>query len=55
MNGAAKACRHAGTKRESEKCYKYSKEVLPDGSSPEIVPLVLTISAHGDHKRKTIA
>ena len=30
VNGAAKACRHAATKRESEKCYKYSKEVLPD-------------------------
>ena len=40
MNEAAKACRHAATKRESEKCYKYSKEILPDGSSPEIVPLV---------------
>ena len=25
VNGAAKACRHAETKRESEKCYKYSK------------------------------
>ena len=40
MNEAAKAYRHAATKRESEECYKYSKEILPDGSSPEIVPLV---------------
>ena len=40
MDGAAKACKHATTKRESEKCYKYSKEILPDGSSPEIVLLV---------------
>ena len=41
MNGAAKACRHAcRDKRESEKCYKYSKEILPYGSSPEIVSLV---------------
>ena len=41
MNGAAKECRHAPTKRESEKFYKHSKEILPDGSSPEIVPLVI--------------
>ena len=40
VNGAAKSCRHAATKRESEKCDKYSREILPDGSSPEIVPLV---------------
>ena len=40
VNGAAKACRHAATKQELEKGYKYSKEILPDGSSPEIVPLV---------------
>ena len=53
MNGAAKACGHAGTKRESEKCYKYSKEILPDGSSPEIVQLVFELSAHRDYKRKT--
>ena len=39
MNVAAKACRHAATKQESEKCYKYSKEILQDGSSPEIVLL----------------
>ena len=36
MNGAAKACRHAATKRELEKCYKYSKKILPDGSGPEL-------------------
>ena len=40
VNRAAKACRHAATKRESEECYKYSKEILPDGSSSEIVLLV---------------
>ena len=54
VNGAAKAYRHTATKRESEKCYKYSKEILPDGSIPEIVPVVLlSILAHGDHMQKT--
>ena len=40
VNGGAKACRHAATKRKLEKCSKYSKEMLPDESSSEIVPLV---------------
>ena len=40
VNGAATVCGHAATKRESERCYKYSKEILPDGSSAEIVLLV---------------
>ena len=53
MNGAAKACRHAATKWESEICYKYSKEILPDRSSPEIVPLVFEHFVTLGSKRKT--